>query len=115
MKPTFADIVGVESIQTDGISMFPTLLSKKGQKKHTYLYWEFTEGKPKTAVRKGDWKAIHFLKETNPKEAFQLFNLKNDPYEKNNIATQNPKIVNQMKQIMKDSHVESALFPLVKK
>jgi arylsulfatase A-like enzyme len=115
MKPTFADLLGVQSIQTDGISMLPTLLGKKGQKQHAYLYWEFTEGKPKTALRKGDWKAIYFLEEKNPKEAFQLYNLKNDPYEKENIAAQNPKMVDQMKQIIQDSHVESALFPLVKK
>jgi arylsulfatase A-like enzyme len=115
MKPTFADILGEENIQTDGISMLPTLLGKKGQKQHAYLYWEFTEGKHKTAVRKGEWKAIYFLEEKNPTEAFQLFNLKNDPYEKENIAAQNPKMVDQMKQIMQDSHVESALFPLVKK
>lgn len=115
MKPTIADLVGEKVNTTDGISLLPTLLGQKGQKQHEYLFWEFHEANSKMAVRKGEWKAISFLNEKNPSDAFQLFNLKNDPFEKNNIAAQNPKIVSELKSIIANAHVESELFPLVKK
>lgn len=43
--------------------------------------------------------------------AKELYNLKNDEAETTNIADKHPKIVLEMKQLMKDSHTESKLFP----
>ena len=42
VMPTLAELTGtVLPEQTDGISFLPTLLSKKNQQAHNYLYWEF--------------------------------------------------------------------------
>ena len=41
----------------DGISFAPTLLGKKKQKEHDFLYWEFNETN-QIGVRMGDWKMV---------------------------------------------------------
>lgn len=98
---------------TDGVSIVPTLLGKGKQKKQDYYYWEFHEEGGRQAVRQGDWKLI-LQKVKSPKESYvELFNLKKDPSEKNNIADQNPKKVAQLKELIKQAHHESELFPLV--
>ena len=41
MMPTFAELAGVKSPKSDGISLVPTMFGTGNQKKHEYLYWEF--------------------------------------------------------------------------
>src|SRR5699024_3741114 len=58
MMPTFADLYGAKTPETDGISMVPTLTGEEEQPKHDYLYWEFPALGGGQAVRKGPWKAV---------------------------------------------------------
>ncbi len=52
--PTLAEVAGTKSPENiDGISFLPTLLGKKKQAKHEYLYWEFHEQGGKIAVTDG--------------------------------------------------------------
>ncbi len=98
---------------TDGVSIVPTLLGKGKQKKQDYFYWEFHEEGGRQAVRQGDWKLI-IQKVKNPNETyFELFNIKKDPSEKHNLASKNPKKVNQLKELIKKAHKESEIFPLL--
>lgn len=98
---------------TDGVSIVPTLLGKGKQKKQDYFYWEFHEEGGRQAVRQGDWKLI-IQKVKNPNETyFELFNIKKDPSEKHNLASENPKKVNQLKELIKKAHKESEIFPLL--
>ncbi len=56
--------------------------------KHDYVYFEFHEGDGAQAVRKGKWKAVvRGVKSENP-SALELYDLENDPAEKNNVASQ---------------------------
>lgn len=98
---------------TDGVSIVPTLLGKGKQKKQDYLYWEFHEEGGRQAVRQGDWKLI-IQKVKIPNETyFELFNIKKDPSEKHNLASENPKKVNQLIELIKKAHKESEIFPLL--
>ena len=54
LVPTVADIVDAEVETTDGLSFLPTLLQKKRQKEHDFLYWEFANKGGRIAVRMGD-------------------------------------------------------------
>jgi len=45
----------------------------------------------------------------------ELFNLKQDPKEQNNIAADNPKKVMELRRLIEKAHVESTIFPLIKK
>jgi arylsulfatase A len=111
VMPTIADIVGTKIPEKiDGISFLPTLLGKSGQKAHESMYWEFHENNGRQAVRKGDWKLIRYDVSIPEKITTELYNLKTDLGEETNVAVQNPKIVKEMLEIMKNSRTPSAVF-----
>ena len=116
MMPTFCDILSSD-IQTsvealDGISLLPVLTGQKGQKEHDYLYFEFQEQNGKQAVRKGPWKLIYQNIRGN-KPHYELYNLAADPSERHNVIDRFPDIVAELKEVMKEAHVESNDFPLL--
>jgi len=111
LLPTLANITGSELPEnTDGISFLPELLGKK-QKEHEYLFWEFHEQGGKMAVRMGDWKAVQTGINNDPKGDIELYNLQEDPGEKNNIASSNREITEQMEEIILQAHSPSEVFP----
>lgn len=110
MLPTFAEAAGYKGkLRTDGISFLPTLLGKKGQKQHDYLYWEFHEQKGKQAVRQGRWKAIRLNVGTDT-PVTELYDLETDIHEDHNVAAEHPEIVRRLEQLIDKSHTESDLF-----
>jgi arylsulfatase A-like enzyme len=105
--PTINEIIGIKrKMSEDGISFLPSLL-KKPQQQHEFLYWEFYESGFKQAVRKENWKAIRFFKGKNPEKTV-LFNLDDDMGETNDVASQNPEIINQIHIIMNREHISSS-------
>ena len=95
--------------------MMPTMKGIK-QKKHDYLYWEFQSYGVKQAVRIGNCKVIRQKMSKAKKSAnlvTELYNLKNDPGESNNIANKHPEIVRKIESIMVEARVPSKLFPLL--
>lgn len=113
IMPTMVELAEADKPKyTDGISFVPTLLGRnKQQKQHDYLYWEFHEDGGRQALRKGDWKLI-LQKVTTGTPAKELYNLRQDPKEQNNVASSNPKKVQQLQRLIEKAHVESAIFPL---
>ncbi|HIZ02175.1 MAG TPA: arylsulfatase [Candidatus Bacteroides merdipullorum] len=116
MMPTFCDMLS-SSIQPsvealDGISLLPVLTGQKGQKMHDYLYFEFQEQNGKQAVRKGTWKLIYQNIRGN-KPYYELYNLAADPSERHNVIDRFPDIAAELKEVMKEAHVESNDFPLL--
>jgi arylsulfatase A-like enzyme len=111
--PTFQELVGDKTtVETDGISLLPTLQGKTGQQnKHRYLYWEFHEQGKKQAVRMGRWKGVRIF---NNGEAIELYDLSRDIGETQNLGAHHPDIVRKIEKIMKQAHTEEALWPLWK-
>ena len=111
VMPTLADIAGAKTPEKiDGISFLPTLLGKSGQKTHQSLYWEFHENNGRQAVRMGDWKLVRYNVSVPERATTELYNLKTDPGEETNVATENPKIAKKMLEIMKNSRTPSDIF-----
>ncbi len=113
--PTALELAEVSAPEEiDGISYMPALLNKK-QNQHDYLYWEFHERGGKQAVRKGDWKAVKLWvsKEDNPK--IELYNLIDDPGEKNNVADKYPEIIEEMIDIFASARTADPNWPLLAK
>ncbi|MBC7826559.1 MAG: arylsulfatase [Chitinophagaceae bacterium] len=115
LMPTFAEIIGYKLNEyTDGISFLPELLAKK-QPIHEFLYWEFHEAGGIQALRMDQWKGVKQNVLNEPNSPIQLYDLKNDPGEKYNLAKKFPEIVKSMRVVMEQQHVENDEFPLTKK
>lgn len=110
--PTFSKIAGQPFLAgSDGISILPSLIANGKQKKHDYLYWEFHEDGGRQAVRMGNWKGVrlNIIKDKN--SPVQLYNLAIDPKETKDVAISNPTVVEKIKRIMQQAHVENKDFP----
>ncbi len=111
IMPTLCELTGVETPQTDGISLLPTLLGEE-QPQHDYLYWEFPNFGGQIAVRWGNWKGlvqnIHSGNRT-----MQLFDLttpgKDIEADDKDVAAQHPEIVERMWGYIKESHTAPLL------
>ncbi|WP_298484600.1 sulfatase [uncultured Maribacter sp.] len=97
--PTLLDLVGADlkpNEHKDGVSLVPLL---KGQDiEERALIWHYPHygnqgGEPSSIIRKGDWKLIHYYEDNR----VELFNLKNDIAEKNEIAKENEEIAKTLK------------------
>jgi arylsulfatase A-like enzyme len=106
--PTFAELAGARRPKgIDGISFLPTLLGKR-QREHKYLYWEFQLELTMQAVRMGNWKAVRLA----PSQPIELYNLKIDFGEENNVANEHPEIIKQMKEILDKARTDADIWPL---
>ncbi len=112
--PTMAEVTGQEiPEQVKGISFLPTMLGdESSQKKHDFLFFEFTVGREQRvvsqAVRMGDWKAVRTVWKKSKEEQetpiaewpVELYNLKEDIGEKNDLANEHPEVVAKAKETM---------------
>ena len=103
--PTLSELCGARiPHDTDGLSIVPTLLgeemSGRSQITHKMFYWEYGS---QVAVRYGAWKAILNQKEKSGR--WNLYDLKNDPSETNDIASEQPAILATMIEFAKTSHL----------
>lgn len=107
--PTVRDWIGAKPAEReaagDGISFAPIVAGNaEEQRQHDYLYWEFYEQGSRQAVRAGRWKAI---REPMLTGEIQLFDLKADLGEKQDIAAGHPDVVQQLQAMMDEAHVSS--------
>ncbi len=109
--PTACNIAGINAPKDiDGISFLPELLGNE-QGVHEHLYWEFHEQGGKQALRKGQWKLVILDIFDDSKTKLELYNLNDDPAEKNDLSQNHPEIIAEMKAIIENEHVRSEVFP----
>ncbi len=94
--------------KVDGLSMLPALLGQPQTNRHEFLYWEFHERGFQQAVRTANWKAVR-LQVGAPLE---LYDLKADPGEKQNVAAQHPEVVARIEDYLKTARTESEHWPI---
>ena len=110
VMPTVTEMAGISAPENiDGISFLPTLLGKE-QKSHDYLYWEFHERSGRQALRKGDWKLVRYNVLKPQETTTELYNLAEDIGEENNVAEENPELVNELVGLMKSARTESEIY-----
>ena len=88
----------------DGVSILPTFEGKKIERK-VPLYWRYDKAlsKPFTvAMRQGDWKILA----DNQMTKFELYNLREDISEKNNLAESKSECLKAMQKILAKLHAE---------
>jgi arylsulfatase A-like enzyme len=87
--PTILEIAGLAprpEQHCDGVSLAP-LIKQGGTIERTTLYWHYPHygnqgGSPGGAIRDGNWKLIEFFEDRH----VELFNLRDDPEESNDLA-----------------------------
>ena len=114
--PTFCEITGAKkpSQALDGISLLPLLSGKEKSLGERALFWHFPaylqaysrfdqqrdplfRSRPCTIMRFGDWKLHEYFEDSS----LELYDLKNDPGETNNLASQDPQRTDSLHQRMK--------------
>ncbi len=100
--PTILDILKLKADPSkviDGVSLVP-LLKQTGEIKKRALYWHFpqytsggTKTGPYSCMIKDDWKFYLFYEDNG----VQLFNLKKDPYELNDLSDVEPEKANELR------------------
>jgi arylsulfatase A-like enzyme len=96
--PTLLDITSQKKLNTSGQSFLPVLERKEIWNNRT-VFWHSSKARPRntgdtksSAIREGDFKLIHWYVENRT----ELYNIKEDSSEENNIANQNPEKVAQL-------------------
>jgi len=102
--PTILDLVGLPQMddQIDGESLVPLLKGESNKSNPVYMETasivkDELLGKV-VGVRTSEYK--YFRSRRSPKENIHLYDLKNDPLEKNNLSKINPEIVKNMELIL---------------
>ena len=110
LYPTFLAVAGNNNIRLDGENLLPLFTEKTPTTKRQNIFWHFPgylnkpvirgrdsifRSRPVTAMRKGDWKILLYHEEwvlnggierMNTNNAIELYNLKHDEGERNNLA-----------------------------
>jgi len=126
LLPTFCDVAGVDVPKDrtiDGTNIRP-LLEGKTIKRDKPLFWFFYKSDPMCAIRDGDYKLcasavpfysspshpfdqtdLDFIKSAQMTR-FELYDLKNDISEANDIALQKPEVLTRLKKELLRIHAE---------
>ncbi|MDR2757442.1 MAG: arylsulfatase [Planctomycetaceae bacterium] len=111
--PTLAEISGTtipNGTSLDGVSLLSLLLEGQKPDRDTF-YWELHEGKvPIQATRWKDWKFVR----NGIKKPIELYDLKTDPKESQNLATEQGNIIQVGEKLFQSLRIDSPDWPLEK-
>ena len=101
--PTLAKLLGADApAQTDGLDLWPLLIDQHLREqpevsKPRELYWVWSSGSNRRALRYGDWKVVRYgKKEPQAATDWQLFHLGDDPKEQRDLAAEQPDVLADM-------------------
>jgi arylsulfatase A-like enzyme len=109
--PTAADLAGISTpLTTDGFSLVSFLEGGQAPNRD-FFYWELHEGAPTQAIRWGDWKGVR----PNRNQPLELYDLSEDPSERNNVAAENKDVVEKLEAWMSSARTDDPMWPLTGK
>lgn len=111
--PTLCHVAGVEPpVPVDGENLWPVLTGEGQFHRQKPMIWVFPESGGQVAVRWGDWKLVRQKLKSRSPGPWELYDLANDPGEKNNVAAEHPEIVQQLKDILRRETDDNRIFPV---
>ena len=118
LMPTACEIAAVPApANIDGISYLPLLKNElTKQKKHKYLYFELHRP-TKRGIRMGDWVCLQEKTSAIDPDVdkTELYNLKTDLGQKNDLAGRYPEKLQEMKNLLKEAHTPAKHFAFGKR
>ncbi|KXF50744.1 arylsulfatase [Rhodococcus sp. SC4] len=120
LGPTLMQLAGVKPLterhglaapEIDGMSFEPFLRNKDKETEHSTQYSEYTG---RRAYIDNDWKALT-AKNYGPDWAtdeWKLYNLREDPTEITDLASQHPELVHELSEKWRDAAWSNTVFPL---
>ncbi|MFG0254652.1 MULTISPECIES: sulfatase family protein [Rhodopirellula] len=100
LMPTIAHYAGARmpKVPLDGFNIANHLETPQTPVKRKYLY--YTKGRKLSGVRRGDWKYLRHggSMHQSSKNGPELYNLRDDVGERNNVAKSNPELIEQLEQ-----------------
>jgi len=118
--PTLSNLVGIpipEAYEIDGYPLQKQLEGRQNMTRDELFLNHFPHGDHRstyfTSLVDSEWKVIyHYPSEGKP--TYELFHLKNDPFEKENLADLNPeKLRKMMETLAKELNAKKASYPEV--
>jgi arylsulfatase A-like enzyme len=102
--PTIAEMAGIRRMTgrpLDGVSLTSVLRGGVPPKRDTF-YWHYPHysnqgGRPGAAIRQGDWKLIRWYED----DSTELYNLREDPGEKVNLAEKEETVAQDLNRKLK--------------
>ncbi|MGM0488012.1 MAG: sulfatase [Planctomycetota bacterium] len=99
--PTMLDLAGLPMRprqHLDGVTIKPLLKNPAAALDRGAIYWHYPHygnqgGFPSSAIRQGPWKLIHDIEDN----AYELYNIAEDPGERHNLVESKQDLVNELK------------------
>ena len=114
LYPTLLGLAGAKVDQRkplDGRNAWPTIAEGKPSP-HEFILHNVTPFQG--AIRKGDWKLIHNGRvranaiSVDGPDIWELFNLGNDPFEKNDLSQKHPEVLTRLQKKLEDLETDAA-------
>ncbi len=122
--PTLLGLAGVEvpaGHVVDGKPLNTLLTGKRDETRNETFLMHYPHGPHRseywTSLRDGEWKVIYhyFPSAASENSHYQLFNLREDPFEQNNRATTDPETLRRMMKALVDAlEAHNAVYPVDK-
>jgi arylsulfatase A-like enzyme len=115
--PTLAELAGAKiDHRIEGRSFLPTLKGIAMNEEDRVLYFTRREGGPYGgkayhAIRQGNWKLL----QNSPYQPMELYNLKDDPLENNDLIKSNPEVYKMLNELLMQYIQEGGKVPWQKR
>jgi len=110
-----ANVNSPEGFITDGFNLRNQLMGKQNEIRDELFLNHFPHSHRSnyfTSLVKSEWKIIYHYQVNNKEPRYELFNLKEDPFEANNVADNNSEQLKRMMETLADEMKnKAALYP----
>ena len=111
--PTLCDAIGGGRPEgLDGESLWPMLSRGIDLVERKPMLWVFPEYTGQVAVRIGDFKVIRQGLKTKKPKAWEVYNIRLDRSEQNNIAAQHEDLIRQATEVLEAETSDNRIFPM---